>query len=119
MNCVGKNRVKNNIFTYELDMLLELRTEQTGMEDIMKKSVVVNMQNDMEARPIALLVQKANQFSSRIYMESADNKRVNVKSIMGMMSLNVHSGEELTVVTEGEDEEKAAQGIELFLNNVK
>ena len=52
MNCVGKNRVKNNIFTYELDMLLELRTEQTGMEDIMKKSVVVNMQNDMEARPI-------------------------------------------------------------------
>jgi hypothetical protein len=43
MSCVGKNRVKNNIFTYELDMLLELRTEQTGMEDIMKKSVVVNM----------------------------------------------------------------------------
>ena len=46
-------------------------------------------------------------------------KKINAKSIMGMMSLNVHSGEELTVVTEGEDEEKAAQGIELFLNNVK
>ena len=48
----------------------------------MKKGVVVNMQNDLEARPIALLVQKANQFSSQIYMESGDNKRVNVKSIM-------------------------------------
>ena len=45
----------------------------------MKKGVVVNMQNDLEARPIALLVQKANQFSSQIYMESGDNKRVNVK----------------------------------------
>ena len=53
----------------------------------MKKGVVVNMQNDLEARPIALLVQKANQFSSQIYMESGDNKRVNVKSIMGMMSM--------------------------------
>ena len=55
----------------------------------MKKSVVVNMQNDLEARPIALLVQKANQFSSQIYMESGDNKRVNVKSIMGMKSMSL------------------------------
>ena len=115
MNCVGKNRVKNNIFTYELDMLLELRTEQTGMEDIMKKSVVVNMQNDMEARPIALLVQKANQFSSRIYMESADNKRVNVKSIMGMMNMALLNDEEVVIDAEGEDEQEAIAAIEEFL----
>ena len=57
-------------------------------------------------------------FRKQIYIEIKE-KRINAKSIMGMMSLNVHSGEELTVVTEGEDEEKAAQGIELFLNNVK
>ena len=81
----------------------------------MKKSVVVNMQNDMEARPIALLVQKANQFSSRIYMESADNKRVNVKSIMGMMSLSLVSGEEIEVSAEGTDEGAALTGIENFL----
>jgi len=62
------------------------------MEIIMKKGVVVNMQNDLEARPIALLVQKANQFSSQIYMESGDNKRVNVKSIMGMMSMALLRG---------------------------
>ena len=59
----------------------------------MKKGVVVNMQNDLEARPIALLVQKANQFSSQIYMESGDNKRVNVKSIMGMMSMALLNGD--------------------------
>ena len=64
----------------------------------MKKSVVVNMQNDLEARPIALLVQKANQFSSQIYMESGDNKRVNVKSIMGMMSMALFKMEKRVVI---------------------
>ena len=76
----------------------------------MKKSVVVNMQNDLEARPIALLVQKANQFSSQIYMESGDNKRVNVKSIMALLN-----GEEVVIDAEGEDEEAAAAAIEEFL----
>ena len=81
----------------------------------MKKSVVVNMQNDLEARPIALLVQKANQFSSQIYMESGDNKRGNVKSIMGMMSMALLNGEEVVIDAEGEDEEAAAAAIEEFL----
>ena len=81
----------------------------------MKKGVVVNMQNDLEARPIALLVQKANQFSSQIYMESEDNKRVNVKRIMGMMSMALLNGEEVVIDAEGEDEEAAAAAIEEFL----
>ena len=81
----------------------------------MKKGVVVNMQNDLEARPIALLVQKANQFSSQIYMESGDNKSVNVKSIMGMMSMALLNGEEVVIDAEGEDEEAATAAIEEFL----
>ena len=81
----------------------------------MKKGVVVNMQNDLEARPIALLVQKANQFSSQIYMESGYNKRVNVKSIMGMMSMALLNGEEVVIDAEGEDEEAATAAIEEFL----
>ena len=81
----------------------------------MKKGVVVNMQNDLEARPIALLVQKANQFSSQIYMESGDNKRANVKSIMGMMSMALLNGEEVVIDAEGEDEEAATAAIEEFL----
>ena len=83
----------------------------------MKKSVVVNMQNDLEARPIALLVQKANQFSSQIYMESGDNKRVNVKSIMGMMTLDLPVGEQVIVTADGVDEEKAVNDIEKYLSN--
>ena len=80
----------------------------------MKKSVVVNMQNDLEARPIALLVQKANQFSSQIYLES-EARKVNAKSIMGMMSMALLNGEEVVIDAEGEDEEAAAAAIEEFL----
>ena len=83
----------------------------------MKKSVVVNMQDDLEARPIALLVQKANQFSSQIYMESEGNKRVNVKSIMGMMTLDLPVGEQVVVTADGVDEEKAVNDIEKYLSN--
>ena len=81
----------------------------------MKKSVVVNMQDDLEARPIALLVQKANQFSSQIYMESEGNKRVNVKSIMGMMSMALLNGEEVVIDAEGEEAQDAVAAIEEFL----
>jgi catabolite repression HPr-like protein len=84
----------------------------------MKKSVVVKMQQDFEARPIANLVQVANRYESKIYLEHGDS-RVNAKSIMGMMSLTLMPGEEITVVANGTDEKEAAAGIERFLVNVK
>ena len=62
----------------------------------MKKSVVVKMQQDFEARPIANLVQVANRYESKIYLEHGDS-RVNAKSIMGMMSLALLNGEEILV----------------------
>jgi len=69
----------------------------------MKKSVVVKMQQDFEARPIANLVQVANRYESKIYLEHGDS-RVNAKSIMGMMSLALLNGEEILVDAEGADE---------------
>ena len=81
----------------------------------MKKSVVVKMQQDFEARPIANLVQVANRYESKIYLEHGDS-RVNAKSIMGMMSLGLCAGEELTVAAEGADEQTAVDNIEKFLS---
>lgn len=80
----------------------------------MKKSVVVKMQQDFEARPIANLVQVANRYESKIYLEHGDS-RVNAKSIMGMMSLALLNGEEILVDAEGADEEEAVAAIEEFL----
>ena len=56
--------------------------------------------------------------SSSVYIE-VDQKQVNAKSIMGMMSLTLMPGEEITVVANGTDEKEAAAGIERFLVNVK
>ena len=58
-------------------------------------------------------MQEASQYASKVYIE-VDDKKINAKSIMGMMSLNLTEGEEVTVLTEGEDEEKAAEGIKTF-----
>ncbi len=69
----------------------------------------------LDARPVALLVQEASKYESNIYFE-VDDKRINAKSIMGMMSLGLCAGEELTVTAEGADEQTAVDNIEKFLS---
>ena len=83
-----------------------------------KKPVTIQNNMDMEARPIAHLVQEASQYASQVFIE-IDNKKINAKSIMGMMSLSLSEGEEVTIFTEGEDEEKAAEGIKTFFMTSK
>lgn len=85
---------------------------------MVRKSVKVNVSQDSEARPVAVLVQIASQYDSRIFLLSED-KKINAKSIMGMMSLGLIQGEELTVEAEGDDEGKAVEHIEKFLCDIK
>ena len=85
---------------------------------MIKKSITIHLSEALDARPIALLVHEANQYSSTVYINK-EEKHINAKSIMGMMSLRLLPGEEITVVTEGHDEEDAANGIERFFINVK
>ena len=81
---------------------------------MVKRTVTVRREAGLEARPIAVLVQKASQFDSRVYIE-VGTKSINAKSIMGMMSLRVGNGDQVVVVTDGQDEEAAANEIELYL----
>lgn len=81
---------------------------------MVRKPVTIRNSMDMEMRPIAHLVQEASQYKSRIFIEMND-KKINAKSIMGMMSLELCTGESLTVEAEGEDEEQAVNGVETFL----
>ncbi|MFV0465216.1 MAG: HPr family phosphocarrier protein [Lachnospiraceae bacterium] len=80
----------------------------------MKKTVTIQIGAGLEARPIALLVQVASQFLSEIYLE-AENKRVNAKSIMGMMTIGLYPGEDITINAQGADEAKAVEAISRFL----
>ncbi|MDE6661944.1 MAG: HPr family phosphocarrier protein [Lachnospiraceae bacterium] len=82
---------------------------------MIQKSVQIKLEGGLEARPVAMLVQVASQYDSQVYIESA-NKKVNAKSIMGMMGLGLNQGESVTVIADGTDEADAVAGIENFLN---
>jgi len=79
-----------------------------------EEKLIVSLPEDMDASPVALLVAEASRFDSRIYLESG-NKRVNAKSIMGMMSFGLANGEEVLVTIDGEDEDDALSAMESFL----
>ena len=81
----------------------------------MKKQVVtIEIASGLEARPVAMLVQVASQYDSEIYI-MRDNKKVNAKSIMGMMTLGLDMGDSIEVSTNGTDEEKAMEAIVEYL----
>ena len=83
---------------------------------MVKKSIKIELSSGLEARPVAQLVQVASQFNSEIYVEIG-KKRVNAKSIMGMMTLGLVTGESITVEADGTDEEQAVAEIEKYLQN--
>ncbi|MBR1524947.1 MAG: HPr family phosphocarrier protein [Lachnospiraceae bacterium] len=81
----------------------------------MKKcEVVVNVRDDRDARPIAFLVQTASQFDSKIYID-CEEKHVNAKSIMGMMTLTLTNGTEVAISADGHDENEALKRLQEFL----
>ena len=80
------------------------------------KIITVERPDGLEARPAAMLVQVASQYDSRIYLESG-SKRVNAKSIMGMMTLGLIAGQSITVEADGADEDQAVSEIEKYLIN--
>ena len=82
---------------------------------MIQKSMQIQLANGLEARPVAVLVQKASMFDSKIYIE-AEGKKVNAKSIMGMLSLGLNAGEEVTVIAEGTDENAAVDSLEDYIS---
>ncbi|HAJ74600.1 MAG TPA: HPr family phosphocarrier protein [Lachnospiraceae bacterium] len=82
---------------------------------MVSEKVTVHLSGSLENRPIAMIVQLASQFRSEIHLES-DNRSINAKSIMGMMTMGIDSGDELTVVANGQDEEEALKQMVAFLS---
>ncbi len=70
--------------------------------------------NGLEGRTVASLVQIASRYKSSVNIE-VENKKVNAKSIMGMMSLGIAKGEKINVVATGEDEQEALENVETFV----
>ena len=79
------------------------------------KEVLVQNQVGLHARPATFFIQKANEYKSSIWVEK-EERRVNAKSIMGMMTLGLTSGEDIMVSASGEDEQEAIENIEKYLS---
>ena len=81
---------------------------------MIRKPVTIQNNMDMEDRPVAHLVQEASQYASTVYIQVGE-KHINAKSIMGMMSLKLQKGEDVTIVADGQDEDAAVSGVATFL----
>ena len=81
---------------------------------MIKKSIEISCPGGLAPRPIAELVQVASKYESKIYLET-ETKRVNAKSIMGVMALASQNSENLQVSVNGEDEKEAMQAMSALL----
>ncbi len=76
----------------------------------MKRDVIVKNESGMHARPASIFVKKANGFNSNIEIEAV-GKKVNAKSIMGILSLGITKGNQISIIAEGEDATAAVNAL--------
>ena len=74
------------------------------------KEVVIQNQVGLHARPATFFIQKANEYKSSIWIEKEERK-VNAKSLLGVLSLGITKGTSVTISAEGGDEEAAVSGL--------
>ena len=79
------------------------------------KDVEVKNQVGLHARPATFFIQKANEFKSSIWVEKED-RRVNAKSLLGVLSLGIVKGMNITIIADGQDENEAVEGLAALID---
>ena len=80
------------------------------------KSVTINNQVGLHARPATFFIQKANEFRCSIWVEK-DDRKVNAKSLLGVLSLGIVCGTEINLIADGVDEEQAVETLAELVNS--
>lgn len=83
---------------------------------MISKGIVVQNQVGLHARPATFFIQKSNEFKSSIWVEK-DERRVNAKSLLGVLSLGITKGTEVTVIADGSDEKEAIDALEALVES--
>ena len=81
-----------------------------------KKDVLVQNQVGLHARPATFFIQKANEFKSSIWVEK-DERRVNAKSLLGVLSLGIVGGTSIDIIADGSDEQEAVDSLVAFVES--
>lgn len=74
------------------------------------KDVVIQNQVGLHARPATFFIQKANEYKSSIWVEK-DERKVNAKSLLGVLSLGIIGGTTIKIIVDGSDEQEAMDGL--------
>lgn len=80
------------------------------------KDVVIQNQVGLHARPATFFIQKANEYKSSIWVEK-DDRKVNAKSLLGVLSLGIAKGMTVTLSADGQDEDAAIDGLVSLINS--
>ncbi len=84
---------------------------------MVSREVLVNNQVGLHARPATFFIQKANEFKCGIWVEK-DGRRVNAKSLLGVLSLGIVKGTTITIIADGAEEDEAVEALnELISSN--
>lgn len=86
--------------------------------ELVERSVTVTLETGLQARPAAQFVQDANRYAAHLFLEK-NGKRINAKSIMGLMSLAVTQGETILLIADGPDEEDALNYLTTFVEQAE
>ena len=86
--------------------------------NLVETSVEVKLKSGLQARQAALFVQEANRFKSDVYLQK-EEKKVNAKSIMGIMSLAIAKGTMVTLIADGKDENEAIEGLSALIKKAE
>lgn len=81
---------------------------------MINKEVVVRCESGLHNRQATYFVQKANEFNCNIWLESG-NRKINAKSLLGIMSLGIVTGATITLAADGNDEQNAIEALESLL----
>lgn len=80
------------------------------------KDVVLENQLGLHARPATFFIQKANEFKSSIWVEK-DERKVNAKSLLGVLSLGISRGTQISIIADGADEKQAVDNLVDLINS--
>lgn len=79
------------------------------------RNVTIQNSIGLHARPATFFIQKANSFKCTVWVEKG-NRRVNAKSLLGVLSLGIAKDTEITLIADGEDEKEALDGLADLIN---
>ena len=83
---------------------------------MISKEVLINNQVGLHARPATFFIRKANEFKSSIWVEK-DERRVNAKSLLGVLSLGIVKGTTITLIADGSDQEEAIETLSKLIDS--